>query len=76
MKIKRPVVSPVILEGTLRYIVKNLFLQLHLLLTQLNNPKLAIKYEDSVLDLQAIVNQAINYSSLTNQSSRDRKWRP
>lgn len=76
MKIKRPVVSPVILEDTLRYIVKNLFLQLHLLLTQLNNPKLAIKYEDSVLDLQAIVNQTINYSSLTNQSSRDRKWRP
>ncbi len=41
-KIKIPTVSPVILEDTLRYIVKNLFLQLHLVLTQLNNPKLAI----------------------------------
>lgn len=51
----KPKVSPVVFEDTLKYIVKNLFIQLHMTLIQLNNVKPSITLEDAELDLQIIV---------------------
>ena len=55
LELKDVVISSVILEHSLNYMIRNLYVELHKVLHDLNTPKPPVKIEDAAVDIQIIV---------------------
>lgn len=60
LNIKDPVMSPVVLEESLKYIVQNLFMQLYKQLHKINVPKPSVNLDDAAVEIQIVV--SLQYS--------------